>query len=135
MLINAIQAQNMDMIQLLLDHGADVNLSEQLHNIGQKISDCRMFDPENESGYEYPYFLSEVQALHYFAVDLAVVADDDDEWDCAVDEVTFEGEHAKKLATPLSVAIATGNDNIVQLLKARGAAAQPENSKLPIKIW
>ena len=134
-LINAIQAQNMDMIQLLLDHGADVNLSEQLHNIGQKISDCRMFDPENESGYEYPYFLSEVQALHYFAVDLAVVADDDDEWDCAVDEVTFEGEHAKKLATPLSVAIATGNDNIVQLLKARGAAAQPENSKLPIKIW
>ena len=93
------------MVELLIEHGADVNQPEDVW-LSQD-----MFD-----GYETLFFLSEEQCLHYWGEE----------------SIQFTPVPSLKKATPLSVAIGVGNDGIVDLLKEKGAVAQDENAKLPV---
>ena len=101
----AILSQNKPMVELLIEHGADVNQPEDVW-LSQD-----MFD-----GYETLFFLSEEQCLHYWGEE----------------SIQFTPVPSLKKATPLSVAIGVGNDGIVDLLKEKGAVAQDENAKLPV---
>ena len=40
----------------------------------------------------------------------------------------------KKLATPLSVAVAAGNQDIVEMLRAQGAVSDPQNASTPLVL-
>ena len=91
-LMIAILNVDKPMVELLLKHGADVNLSEFINSV----------DAESDTMGD---------AAKYF--------DDNDE--------VIES----KKATPLSVALHTGNEIIAELLRSRGAVADADNAEVP----
>ena len=102
----AILSQNKPMVELLIEHGADVNQPEEVW-LSQDLLNY---------GCETLFFLSEEQCLHYWGEEI----------------IQFTPVPLPKKATPLSVAIGVGNDGIVDLLKEKGAVAHDENAKLPV---
>jgi len=104
-LMMAVLRQDAAMVELLIDHGADVNLAEFLEVEGDDFAGA-----DSPSDY---FFVTDAVLAHYWnttadkARKFPLVAPDD------------------KKATPLSVALGTGNSEIVELLRARGAVETP----------
>lgn len=103
-LMIAVLRQDAAMVELLVDHGADVNLAEFLEVLGDDFAGA-----ERPSDY---FFVTDAVLAHYWNTTAAeaalpLVAPDD------------------KKATPLSVARGTGNSKIIELLQARGAVETP----------
>lgn len=112
----AILKQDKEMVQLLLDHDAYVNEPEQVWVDWEEFENCGKEDIEDI------YFLNEEQLTRYWG--------QSDLSDKPGNEVP--DEFACNLATPLSVALGTGNTEIIQLLKDHGAEAADENAKVPV---
>ena len=120
-LMIAILKQDVGMVKLLIKHGADVNLTEVVHFYPDSDDHDEYwfvhFHPEDEyedsNGY---WFVNDDMLMHYWgttdkdALEFPLDAPDD------------------KKATPLSVALGTGNDGIVELLREHGAEEAPFGS-------
>lgn len=101
-LMIAILKENVDMVNLLIEKGADVNLTEFVYF---KDEDNFM-SGEDLTVY---FFVDDDMLMHY--------------WDISPEaELEFPLCAPKnKRATPLSVAIGTGNDDIIEILQMNGA--------------
>ena len=108
------------MVQMFLEYSdgygsnVDVNSSEQVSFTTRHIpyESCYEKDQEFVS-------ISHTQRYHYWGKESWKEIDD-----VAVANI--------KKATPLSVALAVGNEEIIALLKQAGATSHPENATVPV---
>jgi hypothetical protein len=121
----AILKQDVAMVNLLIDYGADVNNQESVWIGGNgKLPHDTLPNPEYRHSRNLIFWIPDKETLdHYFKCE----EENHNSWeDFAVKVKTYSQ------ATPLSVAIATGNQIIIDKLKSKGALSHKNNAVKPI---
>jgi hypothetical protein len=99
----AVLKQCKPMIELLLQHGADANLTEQV------FVDMQAFSEYGFQNADEIFFLDQGKCTHYWGA-------------CVIDQIAQTDVPEEKKATALSIALANGNEDIIAMLVQAGCS-------------